>query len=142
MLLQINKAWGWNNIHAVEVVSINNFGNIIIKENKGAYWRICPEELSCEMIASSESELKTLFMDEDFKVDWEMYKFVQEAKKITGELDLNESYCLKLPAVIGGKYEAQNFGKINLEELIAFSGNMAYQIRDLKDGDRIELEIE
>jgi hypothetical protein len=46
-----------------------------------------------------------------------------------------------MPAVIGGKYEGSNIGKINFSELIAFSGDLGFQIKDLKDGQKIKLKI-
>ena len=49
--------------------------------------------------------------------------------------------CLKMSAVIGGEYEKSNLGKISFSELIAFSGDLGFQIKDLKDGQKIKLNI-
>jgi hypothetical protein len=47
-----------------------------------------------------------------------------------------------MAAVIGGEYEKSNLGKINFSELIAYSGNLGFQIKDVKDGQKIKLSIE
>lgn len=69
MIVEINKAWGWKNINAIEVIQINDFGNVIFKTDQNEYWRICPEEISCEKVAESEPELKRLFANPEFIED-------------------------------------------------------------------------
>jgi len=69
MIDEINKAWNWKEIKAVEIMYVNDFGNIIFKNDNNEYWRICPEELTCEKIAESESELNKLMSDSEFISD-------------------------------------------------------------------------
>ncbi|OBQ46412.1 DUF1851 domain-containing protein [Tamlana sp. s12] len=132
MIAEINKAWNWKGFNATEIIRTNEFGNVIFKTDKNEYWRICPEEISCGKIAESDSE---------FIEDWEMTNLVNIAKSELGELKENEKYCLKMSAVIGGEYEKSNLGKISFAELIAFSGDLGFQIKDLKDGQKIKLNI-
>lgn len=141
MIVEINKAWNWKGFNAVEIVRTNDFGNVIFKTDKSEYWRICPEEISCEKIAESESEFNKISSDSEFIEDWEMTNLVKIAKSEFGELKENEKYCLKMPAVIGGEYEKSNLGKISFAELIAFSGDLGFQIKDLKNGQKIKLNI-
>lgn len=72
MLEIIKKSWGWTGAVAVEIIAENDFGNVIFKAEKGDFWRICPEELSCQMIAENLSELENLFKEAEFIKDWEM----------------------------------------------------------------------
>lgn len=141
MVTEINKAWNWKGFTATEVIKSNDFGNVIFKTSANEYWRIMPEELRCDLIAKSQQELEQLFNNEDFIEDWEMVNLVNSAKSLLGELDPNQKYCLKLPAVIGGKYEAANLGKVSFAEQISLSGDLGYQIKDLKDGQKIKLNI-
>jgi hypothetical protein len=141
MIIEINKAWNWKGFNATEIIRTNDFGNVIFKTDKSEYWRICPEETSCEKIAESESEFDRLLTDSEFIEDWEMTNLVEFAKSELGVLEENQKYCLKMPAVIGGKYEKDNLGKISFTELISFSGNLGFQIKDLKDGQKIKLNI-
>ena len=141
MINEINKAWNWKGFNATEIVRTNDFGNVIFKTDKIKYWRICPEEVSCEMIAESESDFDRLLTDSQFIEDWEMTNLVEIAKKKLGKLGENQKYCLKIPAVIGGEYEKSNIGIISFSELISFSGNLGFQIEHLKDKQKINLKI-
>lgn len=137
----LNKSWNWTGINAEAIILTNEFGNVIFKSNKGDYWWICPEELSCEKIASNELELQQKMNDEEFIEDWQMERLINLAKSELGELIKTEKYCLKIPAVIGGTYSRENLGKISFKELIAFSGDLAFQIKDLPDGQAIKLKV-
>ena len=117
------------------------FGNVIFRTDKNEYWRICPEELSCEKIAASDLELNKLFENSEFIEDWEMVSLVRIAKSKLGNLEENQTYCLKIAAVFGGNYDMQNVGKISFSELILASGSLAEQIKDVKDGEKIKLSI-
>ncbi len=138
MIAEINKAWNWKGFNATEIIRTNDFGNVIFKTDKNEYWRICPEETSCQKIAESESEFDRLSTDSEFIEDWEMTNLVEVAKSELGELAENQKYCLKMPAVVGGNYEKSNIGKISFIELISFSGDLGFQIKDLKDGQKIQ----
>lgn len=141
MINEINKAWNWKGFNATKIILTNDFGNIIFKTDENEYWRICPEEISCDKIAKTELEFKQLSNDSEFIEDWEMSNLVTIAKLELGELEENQKYCLKIPAVIGGKYNKSNIGKISLAELISFSGDLGFQTKDVKDGQKIKINI-
>lgn len=142
MIAEINKAWNWKGFNATEIVRTNDFGNVIFKTDKNEYWRICPEEISCEKIAKSKSEFDRISADSEFIEDWTMTILVNIVKSVLGELAKNQKYCLKMPAVIGGEYEISNIGKISFTELISFSEDLGFQIKDLKDGQKVKLNID
>jgi hypothetical protein len=141
LINKINESWGWMGFFVNELIDTNDFGNIIFKSTKNDYWRICPEELSCVKIAENDLEFKELIELKDFIKDWRMDNLIQIAKNEFGQLADNEKYCLKMPTVIGGEYKIENIGKIDFIELISFTGDLAYQIKDLKDGQKINIEI-
>lgn len=141
MLEIIRKAWGWIGLEPIEVVAANSFGNLIVRAADGAFWRICPEESSCKQIARNADEFAMLRGEKDFQTDWEMARLLELAREKLGPLPEGRCYCLKLPAIIGGKYETGNLGTIPLDELISFAGDMAEQIQDVPDGGQIEITI-
>jgi hypothetical protein len=141
VLETIRKAWGWIGLEPAEVVAANAFGNLIVRAADTVYWRICPEEWSCEPICENADEYAKLTKDDEFRDDWEMKPLADVARDKFGQLTEGRCYCLKIPAVLGGEYDADNFGTIALDELIAFSGDMANQIKDLPDGAEIELKV-
>ena len=65
----------------------------------------------------------------------------QEALAAFGPVPEGRCYCLKIPAVLGGKYEISNMATISLNELISFAGDVAQQIEGLPDGTQMEIQI-
>ena len=49
LISEIRDAWGWEGIDPLEVVGENGFGNPIIKDVDGNYWRMCPEDVYCKI---------------------------------------------------------------------------------------------
>lgn len=137
----INDSWGWKDIIAEEILKINDFGNILFRSTEGFFYRICPEELYLEKVANDTQEFSILLENREFIEDWNMDNLVVLAKKKFGNLKEGEFFCLKYPAVIGGEYNFDNLGKISLTGLISFSGDVSNQIKDVKDGEKVELKI-
>lgn len=138
---QVRAAWSWVGIDPVEVVGENDFGNLIVKDTSGRYWRLSPEECSCEVVASNREDLDVLSKNQEFLRDWNMSALVDYAFKTHGVLPEGRKYCLKIPGVLGGEYGGDNIATISLEELIGASGYIAKQIKDLPDGSQIKLRV-
>lgn len=141
LIEEIRSAWGWTGLVPDEVVGQNDFGNLIVRDIGGLYWRICPEELDCQVIANSRAQLDVLSNDQEFLQDWCLLRMVEIAKTMFGELPNDRKYCLKIPGVLGGPYDESNIGTISLTELIRASGNLAVQVKDLPDGSRVQLNV-
>ncbi len=137
----IKASWGWSGVDPVEVVAVNSFGNLLIKDTTARYWRLCPEDLYCLVVAENDAELAALLEDPEFAEDWEMRRLVKLAHDKLGPLKDGERYCLKLPALVGGKYEEWYLVKLPLDELIGFTGHIGEQIKDLPDGTPINFEF-
>ena len=141
MIPVIEKAWSWIGLIPSEVIASNAFGNVIVCDQAGRYWRICPEELTCQIVANSKAELDTLLVDPEFIADWEMPALVEIACASLGPLSPDRCYCLKMPALLGGEYRAENLGTNSRTELIAFSGDVAEQIKNVPDGGKVEIRV-
>jgi hypothetical protein len=120
-------------------VATNAFGNVVVRAGDGGYWRICPEHLSCELIARSALDFNALWNTEEFQRDWRMTRLIETASASLGPVNDERCYCLKIPAVLGGAYEASNFGTMERLELVAFAGSLAHQIKDIPDGAQVKL---
>ena len=139
VLKAIIESWGWTGVLPVEFVGDNDFGNIIFKDHKGCYWRICPEELSCDMVAENKEGFKDLAKDDEFVEDWYMKVLVDKAKDKFGPLEQGRKYCLAVPGALGGAYDLDNIKTISFEELISFSSELAGKIKDLPEGSQIKI---
>jgi hypothetical protein len=129
----VRGAWGFTGLVPVRILDVNAFGNLLVAEPSGRVWRICPEELSCEPVAESPDELARIRLSDD----WKMERLVDIATTSLGTPGNGRCFCMKIPGVLGGEYVAANFGTITLAELVAASGDMALQIKDLPDGAQI-----
>ena len=115
----------------------NAFGNVIFTDDDDRYWRICPEELSCEVIAANGEEFAMVQNSDSFLSDWTMQVLVEQAHSTFGNLAAERCYCLKIPGVLGGDYALHNIGTIDRSELISFSGHIAQQIKTFPMGRRL-----
>ena len=110
---------------------VNAFRNLIVEDRSGRYWRICPEELTCDVVAANIDDFAALWNSSDFRLDWQMERLVDTALAELGEPGPGRCSCLKLPWSSGSSYEASNLSTINLGELISVSGDIASQIAGL-----------
>jgi hypothetical protein len=119
----------------------NEFGNVIFTDEDGQYWRICPEELSCKVVANNGEDFARLQNTDEFLKDWAMRELVERTRSMLGMPGAERCYCLKIPATLGGAYTLANIGTIDRAELISFSGHTAKQIDDVPDGAQFRLTI-
>lgn len=141
VIAAVRAGWGWCGIDAVEVVGENDFGNLLVKDALGRYWRLCPEDLSCAIVAEDRRALDALSRDQDFLRDWHVSSWVDRAFELLGALPEGRKYCLKIPGVLGGEYGGDNLATIGLEELVRASGDIARQVKDLPDGAQVQFKV-
>lgn len=82
----IRDAWGWAGINPAQVLGENSFGNLIIEDEAGLYWRLCPEDLHCKVVANTSAELDALSQSQEFLQDWWMTDLVASAEEQLGAL--------------------------------------------------------
>lgn len=134
VLEEIREYWGWVGIEPTAVVGENDFGNLIVEDDAGRYWRLCPEDCYCRVIAENRAQLDALSIDPEFLEDWHMSQLVAQARERCGPLTDGRKYCLRIPGVLGGEYGGSNLATAPQVELVRISGDIARQIADLPDG--------
>jgi hypothetical protein len=137
----VKESWGWTGLDPDQIVGDNDFGNLMVKDHSGRYWRLCPEDLYCRVVAESRPELDALSHSQEFLRDWYMTELVAQAKERLGPLRPGYKYCLKIPSLLGGEYGGGNLASIPIGELISASGHIARQVADLPDGAKVRLSI-
>jgi len=141
VLNTIKQSWGWTGLDPAAITAVNEFGDLIVRATDNAYWRICPEQLSCKIVARTTDDFNTLWTDDAFQLDWQMARLVTIAEGKFGAVSEDRCYCLKLPAALGGLYDSENLGTISRVELIAFAGDLAQQIKHTPDGAMVKLTL-
>lgn len=124
---EINAAWGWVGLNAVEVLGENAFGNLIIRDDEDTYWLLSPPDLSCAPVADDRAALEALSYNQEFLNEWYMPEQVGLAESTLGPLADGRKYCLKIPSALGGHYGRDNLATVPLSELIRFAGEGAQQ---------------
>jgi len=137
----IKESWGWTGIKPIKIIKENDFGNLIILDKQDNYWRLCPEDLYCEIIANNAKEFEVLLHDEEFIIDWNMEIMVNEAKEKYGSLHEGIKFHLAMPGILGGEYNITNIKTAPLLEQIKFSGNLGKQIKELPDGTEVKIKV-
>ncbi len=140
LLTEIKHAWEWTGINPVELVTENEFGNLIIKDDADNFWRLCHEDVYCKIVAESIAAYNELIKDEEFLDDWFMSSMVAEAEKKLGKLKPDFKYHLKVPGILDGEYGGKNIKIVKLIDMIRFSGELGKQIEDLPDGAKVEFK--
>lgn len=141
LLEAVAQGWSWRLGEPVAIIGTNRFGNAIVKNRDGHFFRIMPEELQCELLGRSLGELEETTSSSDFVPDWEMADLAERAESALGALAEGEVYCLIIPGCLGGRYAEENIRRISLRELLACSGEMAGQIVDVPDGGSVVLKV-
>lgn len=134
----LNAEWRWILPVIDEVIAVNSMGNVMLRDDNSCHWRICPEELSAELIARTPEELQAAFADPKRKADWQMTALVSELIEEFGEPNVGECFGLVIPAVLGGEYSKGNIRRKDLYGYLRLAGDIANQIKDLKDGEEVK----
>ena len=127
----INDAWGWCGLNAVAVLGANPFGNLLLRDDEGRYWRLRPQDLLCEPVASNQADLAALSYNQAFLDEWYMPDMVHLAEATLGPLVDDRKYCLTIPRSLGGDFQRENLAMVPLPELIKFAGEGAQQFDGL-----------
>jgi hypothetical protein len=135
----VKSAWGWTGINPTEIVAENEFGNLIIKDADDKFWRLCPEDVYCRVIAESIADYNQLINDLEFLNDWNMTVMVDEAIDKLGAIKEGYKYHLIVPGILDGEYSGANIGTAPFAEIIKKSGELGKRIKDLPDGAEITL---
>jgi len=141
IIQEIKESWGWAGIEPEEVVGENDFGNLMIKDINGKYWRLCPEDVYCKIVANDRNELDELSINQEFLSDWYMQALSEQAKEKYGPLHDGRKYYMVIPGVLGGEYGIDNIKTAPLEEIIRLSGDIGHQIKELPDGAQVQIKV-
>ena len=128
-------------LNPVEVVGENEFGNLMVKDSDGKYWRLCPEDCYCRVVAATRAELDALSTNQEFLRDWYMRALVELAREKCGPLPDGKKYCLKIPGYLGGEYKSDNLAIAPLVELVRLSADVARQTNELPAGSKVSIRF-
>ena len=136
----IADGWGWAIKEPISVVAINDFGNAVICDAEGRYFRIIPEDLACNFLTDDSDVLRCIINSEEFQVDWDMQPLRRESEEAHGPLDTGQCYHLVTPSVLGGSYTVDNVRRISIVDWLGGAGTIAKQIQGMPDGSKVVIK--
>ena len=115
-------------------------GHLVISDSEGRFHYLDPDGMSVVPLGSQDDA--QAYLDEpEAKELWWGGELVSRAREVLGEPPEGSVISLKPHAMVAGEYSAENMCILPLEELIAFSGSIAEQLKDLPDGSQVQLKI-
>ncbi|HEU5437471.1 MAG TPA: DUF1851 domain-containing protein [Telluria sp.] len=127
-LEDINESWGWTGLVAVELLAENDFGNLIMRDEDGGYWWLCPQELRCQLVARHRTAFEALSYNQHFLACWYATELRSAAYRALGPLAAGRKYCMTVPTAQGGDWHPDNLTTAPLSLLIRFTGEVAEAI--------------
>ena len=141
LLIILNESWNWMIPKVERILVVNSMGNCFVQDCNLHFWRICPEDLTAEIVARNDDEVQLVFSDEEFKADWQLLGLIDPAEEHFGVLEAGECYAMIIPAIMEGEYSIENLRVCSVYEYLSLSGEMAFKTKDLKDGDQFEIYV-
>lgn len=137
----VREAWGWTGADAVEVVAINPFGHLIVREGDGGFRYLDPELHTFDRIANDRPGLERWAADEEVREIWAAARLVEQAHERLGEPAPGSCYTLAPAALVAGDYAAENMVTLPIVELIRFSAAVERQAGHLPAGATVLMKV-
>jgi hypothetical protein len=114
------------------------FGNQFVFNDEGQISLFNIESRSCDIVAQNFKESLSILIN-----DIDYYAGITYGKMWKGEyeLSLDQRIQPKIPFVIGGEYKLDNFYVNNYPAYLSYNADIAKQIYNLKDGEKVKLRI-
>ena len=136
----INANWGWTGVVAERVRAKSPMGHLLISDAQDRFYYLDPDGMAVVALGSRDQAQAHLDEPEANQLWWGG-ELVVSARDLLGEPPEGSVFALKPHAMLEGHYAPENMCIMPLEELIAFSGDVARQIKDLPDGSKFRIEV-
>ncbi|MEO0871889.1 MAG: hypothetical protein AAFY19_08025 [Pseudomonadota bacterium] len=135
-----NESWSWTGITAKRVRAQSPMGHLILSDENEQFFYLDPDGMVIVPLGTK-AEAEAHLAQADAQELWWGGDLVEAGKALLGEPPEGSVFSLKPEAMVQGHYAPENLWIISLEELIAFTGDLARQIKDLPDGMQIKFEV-
>ena len=135
-----NEHWGWSGHAASRVRATSPMGHVLFSDENDRFFYLDPDGMMIVPLGSKDDAQAHLDEPEANELWWGG-DLVAKARELLGEAPEGSVYTLKPHAMVAGEYAPENMCILPLEELIAFSGDIARQLKDLPEGAQIRLEV-
>ena len=135
-----NESWSWTGFTASRVRAHSPMGHLILSDAEENFAYLDTDGLSLIPLGSRE-EAEAHLAHEEAQDLWWGGELIASARERLGEAPQGSVYSLKPIALLNGDYSPGNVWIISLEELIAFTGDAARQLKDLPEGAQYAIKV-
>lgn len=128
LLELVLKAWGWAVPEALEILALSSFGNLLVRCDGDAIWRIRPEDLRAEEVVPITEGPRSWYWDEEGRIDWEAPTWVEAARGTLGPVEVGQCYGFKKWPVLESEHAVENMAIKSIHPWIAVSGDEAKKV--------------
>lgn len=140
VLQALTREWSWTGTTFAGILAVSPMGHMLVTDQGDAI-HYFDADLRQIVRLGSEEAAREYMADPEVEMVWHAQKLVDAARIRLGEPAEGQVYTLTPDAMLAGDYASENLVLMDLAELVSFTGQVAYQTRDLPDGAQIRLKV-
>jgi len=134
------REWQWLVGNDMKIIHVLRSGDAILADNKGFIYRLVTGEGKYMKIADTLKEFDKKMLDHEFYKEQTLEPVVAKLQK-EKPLKENQVYSFTTLPVLGGTYTVENMYPLSVEEHFSVTGDICFQIKDLKDGEKVQIKV-
>ena len=133
--------WNWLLPDAFGVWLVNGFGDLFLELESGEIALLDINAGKLSVLADSREAFIDRIAESGNAAAW-LYMPLVDALRAGGVIPAHgQCYAFSRPPLLGGEYAPDNVRLTDFEAHLAFTGDFAEQLRDVKDGDEVALKV-
>ncbi len=140
LLEAINQGWGWSGLVATQVHAKGPMGHLLVSDAEGCFHYIDIDMMELHALGN-EAAARAHFAKPETRELWEAAALVEPARARLGNPPDGSVFALNIHAMLAGNYSADEVCFLPLHELAFLSGDLARQLKDLPEGEKLRIEI-
>ena len=129
--------WRWLVGDDKQVLVVSALGDLFLRNEEGQIYWLDTGAARLSQVATSVEEFKRLMQQTEHADEWFLPQLVGDLIESGQRLAAGQCYSYKLPPMLSGKIELDNFEPQDLLVHCVIFGQIARQIRDLPEGTKI-----
>jgi hypothetical protein len=135
--------WRWLADESFDPIVISALGDLFLRNDDGRIFWLNAGSGQLTKVADSAEEFKRLMVQAENANDWFVPQLVGDILASGKRLKAGECFGYKVPPVLGGEIEPDNFEPTDLQVHFGILGQIHRQVKDLPPGTPIgEIKIE
>ena len=130
--------WRWLVGQEYQPVIISALGDLFLRQDDGRIFWLNTGSGELAEVAKDAEEFKNLIVQSDNTDEWFLPNLIGDLLASGKTLGAKECFGYKIPPVLGGKYEPDNFEPTDLSVHFGILGQIHFQIKDLPPGTKID----